>query len=84
MYQASRVGRVQAEAFNGDIYLRKCLDYQIILYPNLASCHYGRETRDWLATKGINIVPKTANATNAPQVKLNEEFWSLLNRKVPM
>lgn len=55
------IGRARGEAINADIYIRQCLtklqqfittnhpNDEIIFWPDLASCHYARQTTDWLS-----------------------------------
>lgn len=88
------VGRVRGEAVNADIYTQRCLpnlvnfinDHHlgddIMFWPDLASCHYARITRDWLVTNNIPFVPQNDNPPNIPQARPIETFWSLLSRKV--
>lgn len=88
------VGRVRGEAVDANIYTQRCLpklvDFineqhigdEIMFWPDLASCHYARITRDWLAAHNIPFVPKEDNPPNIPQARPIETFWSLLSRKV--
>lgn len=88
------VGRVRGEAVDATIYTQRCLpkllnfindhhqEDEIIFWPDLASCHYARITRDWLAANNIPFVPRNDNPPNIPQARPIETFWSLLSRKV--
>ncbi|XP_050508102.1 uncharacterized protein LOC126885559 [Diabrotica virgifera virgifera] len=85
---------VRGEALNADIYIQRCLSKllqfvnthhandQIVFWPDLASCHYARITRDWYETNNITFVPKADNPPNLPQARPIEEFWAILSRKV--
>lgn len=76
-------------AVNADIYITKCLpkmvdfvkknhkDDKNIFWPDLASCHYAKNTLDWLASQNIPFVPKYANPSNIPQARPIENLWSI-------
>lgn len=88
------VGRVRGEAVDAGLYTQRCLpkmlnfinihhqNDDIIFWPDLASCHYARRTREWLEQNNVNYVPREDNPPNVPQARPIEEFWSLLCRKV--
>ena len=64
------VERVRSEALNSQRYIQNCLtklddfihEYHvgddIIFWPDLASCHYARDTENWLNDHNISFVPK--------------------------
>ncbi|XP_028141906.2 uncharacterized protein LOC114335816 [Diabrotica virgifera virgifera] len=91
---ATDIGVVRGEALNANIYIQRCLSKllqfvnthhandQIVFWPDLASCHYARITRDWYETNNITFVPKPDNPPNLPQARPIEEFWAILSRKV--
>ncbi|XP_050500950.1 uncharacterized protein LOC126880917 [Diabrotica virgifera virgifera] len=88
------IGVVRGEALNANIYIQRCLSKllqfvnthhandQIVFWPDLASCHYARITRDWYETNNITFVPKADNPPNLPQARPIEEFWAILSRKL--
>ena len=88
------VGRVRGEAVDANIYTYGCLpnllnfisdNHQkdgIMFWPDLASCHYTRITRDWLAANKIPFVPRNNNPPNIPQARPIETLWSMLSRRV--
>lgn len=88
------VGRVRGEALNSESYIRNCLTKlinfihqnhaqdDIMFWPDLASCHYARETQNWLNAHNIPFVPKNDNPPNLPQARPIEDFWAILSRKV--
>lgn len=88
------VGRVRGEALDSERYINSCLtklvDFvhehhvgdDIMFWPDLASCHYARETQNWLRQNNIPFVPKNDNPPNLPQARPIEDFWALLSRKV--
>ncbi|CAH0547925.1 unnamed protein product [Brassicogethes aeneus] len=73
------VGQVRGEADDSNIYTQRCLPKlvdsinkhhlgdEIVFWPDLASCHYVRITRDWLAAHNIPFVSKEDNPPNIPQ-----------------
>lgn len=84
----------KAKAINSDIYIRQCLPKlkqfiekhhardKIMFWPDLASCHYGKNTLDWLTKQKIPFVPKKDNPPNVPQARPIENFWAVLKRMV--
>lgn len=84
----------QMSAIKSDTYISKCLTKldkfintkhlrdEIIFWPDLASCHYSKNTQDWLAMKKINFVPKHVNPPNIPKARPVEDFWNLLCQEV--
>lgn len=88
------VGHVRGEAITAGLYIQRCLpkllrfihdhhnNDEIMFWPDLASCHYARQTRDWLEANNIPFVPKIDNLPNVLQARPIEEFWALLSRKV--
>lgn len=88
------VGHVRGEAVDANIYTQRCLpkllqfieehhnNQEIMFWPDLASCHYARTTREWLTRNNIPFVPKVDNPPNVPQARPIENFWALLSRKV--
>ncbi|KAJ8942139.1 hypothetical protein NQ318_021647 [Aromia moschata] len=88
------VRRVRGEALNSQGYIENCLskllqfvqehhaEDDIMFWPDLASCHYSRDTQNWLRQRRIPFVPKNANPPNLPQARPIEDFWALLSRKV--
>lgn len=88
------VGRVRGEALDSQRYIQNCLtkladflhehhaEDDIMFWPDLASCHYARDTQNWLNAQNIPFVPKNDNPPNLPQARPIEDFWALLSRKV--
>jgi hypothetical protein len=79
---------------NGDMYLNKCLKpillpfinahhnkEDVILWMDMATCHYKKEVTDWLKSEYINFVTKTENAPNVPQARPIEKFWAICKAK---
>lgn len=88
------VGRVRGEALDSQRYIDSCLTKlinfieeehvgdDIMFWPDLASCHYARQTQNWLADHNVPFVPRIDNPPNLPQARPIEDFWALLSRKV--
>lgn len=81
-------------AIDSDTYIKECLPKlkrfvenkhardQIMFWPDLASCHYGKKTLDWLRQQKIQFVPKKDNPPNVPQARPIENFWGILKQMV--
>lgn len=54
----------------------------VSFWPDLASCHYSKTVLEELASNNVTYVPKDFNPPNVPPVRLIENFWSILKRKV--
>ncbi|CAH1110822.1 unnamed protein product [Psylliodes chrysocephalus] len=90
------VGRVRGQAVDANVYTQNCLpkllDFinlyhandEIMLWPDLASCHYAHATRQWLEANHIPFVPREDNPPNVPQARPIETFWALLTRYTTM
>lgn len=88
------VSRVRGEAVNAVVYIRDCLpkllnfinqhhaDGNYMFWPDLASAHYARATREWLEARNIPYVPRIDNPPNVPQARPIETFWARLAQKV--
>lgn len=88
------IGSVRGQAVNSVLYIKKCLPKMIkfiqehhknddvIFWPDLASCHYSKETTDYLKSKNVKFVPKLDNPPNVPQARPIENFWAVLSRMV--
>lgn len=88
------IGKTKGPAINGELYIKNCLlnltdfihDYhqndQIIFWPDNASCHYAKNTIQWLQEHNVPMVPKEANPPNVPKARPIEDFWAILAMKV--
>lgn len=84
----------KAKAVDSDIYISQCLPKlkqfidkyhahdKIMFWPDLASCHYAKNTLDWLTKQKVPFVPKKDNPPNVPQARPIENFWAVLKRMV--
>jgi hypothetical protein len=57
-------------------------DDEIMFWPDLATCHYSRITRDCYEANKINFVSKVDSPPNLTQARPIEEFWAILSRKI--
>ena len=82
-------------ALNAQTYKTKCIrqrlkpfldthhmDGNYLFWPDLASCHYAKETIAVLEELGINYVSKDMNPPNCPQLRPIEDFWGWLKQIV--
>ena len=53
----------------------------VLFWPDLASCHYARQTQELLEREGIPFVPKEQNPLVAPQLRPIEDVWAILKAK---
>ena len=88
------IRRSKSEAVNSDIYIKECLekrmlpfirehhqDSNYIFWPDLASCHYSKQTVAWM-DENVKFVPKDMNPPNVQQARPIENFWGCLAQKV--
>jgi len=78
---------------NSDTYITECLRKRLlpflqfhlgstIFWPDLASVHYSRKTRNWLEANNVSYVAKDMNPPNVPELRPIERYWSVLNEKL--
>ena len=56
----------------------------ILFWPDLATCHYARQTQELLEGEGIPFVPKEQNPPCFPQLRPIEDVWAMLKAKTYM
>ena len=81
-------------AVNGEIYSTKCLPEvasfikkyhkgeDAVFWPDLASAHYSKRSLEEMERLNIDVVPKSANPPNVPQLRPIENFWANLKRRI--
>ena len=57
-------------------------DLNYIFWPDLASCHYSKQTVIGWMDENIKFVPKDINPPNVPQARPIENFWWCVAQKV--
>lgn len=76
---------------NGEVYRNECLKKRLfklykqhyhppIFWPDLATCHYARETLELLRANSIDFVSKEENPPNCPQLRPIETYWAIVKR----
>ena len=55
---------------------------QVLFQPDLVTCHYRKESLDFLRDNGIAFVEKIDNPPNAPQIRPIENYWGILKMKL--
>lgn len=84
---------VTTGTINTKIYVEECLQKRllpmillhkdpVLFWPDLATCHYGKSAMDWYDVNRVNIVPKTANPPNCPELRPIEKYWAIMKRKL--
>ncbi|XP_065077549.1 uncharacterized protein LOC135700820 [Ochlerotatus camptorhynchus] len=81
-------------AVNGEIYSTKYLPEvasfikkyhkgeDAVFWPDLVSTHYSKRSLEEMERMNIDVVPKSANPANVPQLRPIENFWANLKRKI--
>lgn len=84
---------VTSGTINGQIYRNECLKKRllpfirdhtsrgiknILFWPDLASCHYSKETMKWYVDNKVNVVPRDANPQNSPELRPIERYWAII------
>lgn len=76
---------------NAQIYRDECLQKRLLpfikkhrvptlFWPDLASCHYSKVTKEWYKANKVDIVEKDMNPPNCPEVRPIERYWALMKR----
>lgn len=84
---------ITTETMNAKIYINECLqkrllpmirqhDKPVVFWPDLASCHYSRDTLQWYQSNNVTFVPKEMNPPNCPDIRPIETFWALAKAKL--
>lgn len=80
-------------SMNGDLYLKECLQKRlspfiknhhklenVLFWPDMATCHYRKDVKEWLKVQNIDFIDKMENAPNVPQARPIERFWALCKK----
>lgn len=84
---------VVSGTLNKEIYIKKCLTKrllpfykkhksQALFWPDLASCHYAKDTLNWYKRNGVLYVTKEQNPPNCPFLRPIERYWALAKRNL--
>lgn len=82
-------------AVDSGLYIGECLKKRLlpfikknyphrnyVFWPDLASCHYSKETQSFMHAYKVNFVPKDSNTPNVPNLRPIEKFWCHLKQGV--
>lgn len=84
---------VTKESMNSKLYKEECLKKRILpfikahkgpvkFWPDLATCHYSRETLQWYRDNRVDFIEKDLNPPNCPQFRPIEKYWAIVKRKL--
>lgn len=54
----------------------------VIFWPDLASCHFAKEVKEWYEKEGVHVVPRECNPPNSPEIRPIEKYWAIVKRKL--
>ena len=57
-------------------------DQDFFFWPDLATCHYAKDTQELYSSLQIPYIPRDSNPPNTPQLRPIEKFWAILKDKV--
>jgi transposase len=85
---------ISTKTQTGETYLKNCLQKillpfieehhdkkDILLWMDMASCHYSTQVTNWLHENKIDFIEKNENAPNVPIARPIERFWALCKNK---
>lgn len=84
---------ISSTSMNGEIYLKQCIqklllplimahNVPVLFWPNLATCHYTKNSVEWYRTNNMDLVEKIENPPNCPELRPIEKYWSLMKQKL--
>lgn len=84
---------VTHSTMSGELYRQECLEKRLLpfirchqapvkFWPDLASCHYSKDTMDWYCLHAVDIIPKHMNPPNCPELRPIERFWAITKQKL--
>lgn len=84
---------VTTGSINTEIYIKECLQKRLLpfirlhnvstyFWPDLASCHYGKQALEWYKNNNVVFVPREANPPNCPELRPVERYWALVKREL--
>ena len=83
---------VTTQSLISEIYIKECLTKRLmplltkhkntpiqshLFWPDLATCHYSKATMEWYASNGVQVVTRTANPPNCPELRPIERYWAI-------
>lgn len=78
-----------SSTMNSDLYKKECLqkrllpfirshDSRVTFWPDLASCHYSKATKEWYEVNEVAVIPKEMNPQNCPELRSIEKYWAIV------
>lgn len=76
---------------NSAIYIKECLNARLLpmlkshdvpplFWPDLASIHYSKSSKEWYELNDVTVVPIEANPPNSPHIRPVEKYWALVKQ----
>lgn len=59
---------------------KKSYTISTVFWPDLASCHYGKDALEWYAINNVTAVSKSMNPPNSPELRPIETYWALVKQ----
>lgn len=53
-----------------------------LIWTDLASCHYSKAPMQWYNPNNGDVIPKSINPPNCPQLRLIEKCWAIVKAKL--
>lgn len=78
---------------NADLYIEECLQKRVLLmiclhnnlvkfWPDLASCHWAKKTKDWFLANNVDFIPIGINPPYCRQFRPIERHWAIVKKKL--
>jgi hypothetical protein len=75
------------------LYISECLQKRVLpfirahnspvkFWPDLASCHYAKDTIEWYQANEVDFITKDLNPPNCPNLRPIEKYWAIMKRKL--
>jgi IS30 family transposase len=79
---------ITSKTMTSKMYISECLEKrllpfikshkgQCLFWPDLASCHYSKQTLEWYQMNGVKFVKKIHNPPNCPDFRPIEKLWAI-------
>lgn len=86
---------VTSSNISSDIYIKECLEKRLLpfiekhnrsevetlFWPDLASCHYSKKTKQWYADSKVKFIDRDMNPPNCPEFRPIERYWAIVKKK---
>ena len=89
LYFCKSGGALKVETYRQECVAKRLMPFMdskhkredVLFWPDLASCHYARQTQEFPEREGIPFVPKEQNPPCCPQLRPIEDVWAILKAK---